>query len=84
MPLISHGYEANSNLHDWVITHLAILFYSPHPPQKKKIETFYIQRIYLLLIDTSLCSSLDPLFHSDSIIHHKSSQRKINDAFPYY
>ena len=35
----------------------------------KNIDTFYIQRIYLLLIESSLCSSLDPLFHSDSIIY---------------
>jgi hypothetical protein len=44
------------------------------------IEIFYIRRIYLLLIESSLCSSLDPLFHSDSIIHHKLSQRKINEC----
>ena len=61
----------------WVVSDLAILFDS----QKiKNIETFYIQRIYLLLIESSLCSSLDPLFHSDSIIYHKSSQCKRNEC----
>jgi len=32
------------------------------------LEFSYIQRIYLLLRKSSLCSSLDPGFHSDSIL----------------
>jgi hypothetical protein len=34
----------------------------------KYLESSYIQRIYLLLIEYSLRSSLDPFFHSDSMI----------------
>jgi hypothetical protein len=75
MSLISYGSEYNSNLHYWVISDLANLFYSP---KIKNIEAFYIQRFYMLLIESSLCSSLDPLFHSDSIIYHKLSECKRN------
>lgn len=48
------------------------------PLSQKYIEIFYIQRIYLLLIESSLCSSLDPLFHSDSII--KSGRCRRNEC----
>ena len=48
----------------------------------KNIDTFYIQRIYLLLIESSLCSSLDPLFHSDSIINRVNAEEM--NAFSYY
>lgn len=52
------------------------------PLSPKNIETFYIQRICLLLIEFSLSHSLDPLFHSDSIINRFNAEEM--DAFPYY
>lgn len=48
----------------------------------QSLESSYIQRIYLLLIYSSLSSSLDPLFHSDSIIDRVDAEEM--NAFPYY
>lgn len=45
-----------------------------YPPPQTSLFS-YIQSIYLLLIKYSLCSSLDPLFHSDSIIYDQDRCR---------
>lgn len=49
---------------------------------RAKIFIFRAQRIYLLLIESSRYSSLDPLFHSDSIINRIDAEEM--NAFPYY
>lgn len=54
------------------------------PLSQKYIKIFYTQRIYLLLIESSLCSSLDPLFHSDSIIIKNRVDAEEMNAFSYY
>lgn len=52
--------------HDQVLFGLSYVFLFVFTSTTSRF--FYIQSIYLLLIKYSLCSSLDPLFHSDSII----------------
>ena len=40
------------------------------------------EKVYLLLIKSSLRFSLDPLFHSDNIIDQVNAEEM--NAFPYY